>query len=274
GRLLANHCDGWHSFEPVNGGPWMTDEGGLAAIEDPHTCAEGLLMDETGSHVYRVGGVRLETFAVEPEGGLRLVEEHSLRGGIPSFAMSNDGRHVYVATGPALWVFDRDQQTGMLSRNGFVHEVGTWYSDRPNPLAVSDDDAYLFLFRGGSNRAHVFSLENPSSPEHRAELSEFWDAEWGWERCGFADVRGDSATLDVLCSGLAITARWNPESGDLVGTDFVTPRTADRFNGAPMPEFDELRGVVATADDANLYVSTPAHGILVFSRVGGIDETD
>ncbi|MDE0364059.1 MAG: hypothetical protein OXP09_00635 [Gammaproteobacteria bacterium] len=273
-RLLANNCAGWHSFESANGGPRMTDEGELVAIEDPGTCAESLLMDETGSHVYRLGGRRLETFAVEPEGGLRFVEEHSLRWGIPSFALTQDGRHVFVATGSTLWVFDRDPQSGMLSRNEFVHEFGSFWSDRPSPMAISDDGAYLFLFRGGANSVHVFSLADPSSPEHAADLAKFWDASSAWERCRFADARGDSATLDVLCPGLAITARWDPEAGDLIGTDFITPRAADRFNGAPVPEFDGPTGAVATADDTYLYVSTPAQGILVFARVGGTIETD
>ena len=273
-RLLANDCDGWRSFEPVDGGLRVTDEGQLSVLEDPGTCPEIVLMDQAGSNVYRVGDQRLQTFAVEPEGGLRFVEEHPLRWGIPSSAMSHDGRHLYIATGSSLLVYDRDPQTGMLSQNEFEHGFDSSWSDRPSPMAVSDDDAHLFLFRGGAHRIHVFSLEDPSSPEHTAELPRFWDTNWEWERCGFADVRGDSATLDVLCPGLAITARWDPEAGDLAGTDFITPRTADRFNGAPMPEADGLTGMVATADDAYLYASTRAHGILIFSRVGDISETD
>ena len=271
-RLLANDCGDWHVFEPVDGELRMTDEGELPASEDPGTCAENLLLDEAGLNVYRVGDQRLETFAFGPEGDVGFVEEHTLRRGIPSSAMTNDGRNVYIATGGYLWVYNRDPQSGTLTRNEFEYDFGSWYSDRSSPLAVSDDDAYLFMSRGGSNRVHVFSLENPSSPEHLADLSNFWGA--NWKRCGFADVRSDSETVDVLCPGLAITVRWNPQAGELVGTDFITPRTADRFNGASMPEFGGLKGTAATADDANVYVSTPAHGILTFARVHSVGDPE
>ncbi|MYE22687.1 MAG: hypothetical protein F4Y01_01885 [Gammaproteobacteria bacterium] len=269
GRLLADDCGSWREFAPIAPGWRLQDLGALEVEDGPSTCAEQLLMDKAGLNLYRVGGSDgLETYTVGPEGALSFVESHELRWGIPASIMSNDGRRVYVTTSQYLWMFDRDLESGALTRMDATHNFGSYHSRRRSSMAISDDDALLFVhtFNGTT---HAFSLDD-SAVEHVAELAKFWDWPWQASYCQFGDVRRDGVTVDFLCPGLAITVRLDPETSELVETDAVTAR-GDRFNGPAMPSYGIPTGMAPTLDDTQIHVITPTHGILTFSRVGGAD---
>ena len=267
-RLLADNCGTWRSFGQLGDGPELEDLGELTVAEDPASCARHLLMDAGGSSLYRVSTWRLTHFDVEESGGLRFVQETDFGNAVQRAVLSGDGKLLYAVTNRLL-VFERDAESGELTQTDFQatlhHDRSSWTP--PAPVAITDDDAYLFVFDDLGSRANLFSLEDPLNPEKLSTLSEFWDAPW-WtnRRCRFADTRGEDPAVDVLCPGLAYAARWDPEVSELVGTDFLTERQSDRFNGVPIPDFGSATGFAASADDRYLYLSTPNHGILTFGR--------
>ena len=267
-RLLADDCGEWRSFEPGPDGRQLRDLGELAVTEDPGNCASDLLMDAMGSDVYRVRNSGLDHFRVEDGGGLRFVAsvDEAISGGA---VLSNDGATLYaVDVGRGLHLFERDTNTGALARTDDETPLEAWYPRRPLPIAISDDDGYLFVFDRAGDQTNLFSLADPLKPERLATLSKFWGTGWPEDECRFADSRIEGVIVDVFCPGTAFTARWDSEAGELVGADFITTEQLDRFGGPLMPKFDALVGLAASPDDEHLYVATPNHGILIFARGG------
>ena len=80
GRLLANECGRWRSFAPLADGLQLEDLGELSVAGESGRCAAHLLMDASGSNLYRIGGGGIGHFAIEDGGGLRLVEETEIQG--------------------------------------------------------------------------------------------------------------------------------------------------------------------------------------------------
>ena len=266
-RLLADECGKWRSFEPGSDGRTLLDPGELAVAEDPGNCASDLLMDATGSDLYRVWNSGLDHFRVEDGGGLRFVAsvDEAISGGA---VLSNDGATLYaVDIYRGLHVFERDTDTGVLARTDDDTYLGVWYQ-RPLPIAISDDDGYLFVFDGAGDQTNLFSLADPLKPERLATLAKFWGTVWEPEECRLADSRLEGVVVDVFCPGTAFTARWDSEAGELVGADFITDEQVDRLGGPPMPDFDALVDLAVSPDDEHLYVATPNHGILIFARGG------
>ena len=265
-RLLADACGGWRAFAQIDGGPTLEDLGDLAVEGDPGTCADQLLVETAGSSVYRVGGSRIEHFAVEDGGGLRFVEATGSQ--VVRAVLSNDGERVYATAIGRLKVFERDTESGALTQSDFERDIN-WYQTRPVPLAITDDDSHLFVFENNGERVNLFSLADRLNPERLATLPQFWRGTWRSTRCRFADTRAEAIAVDVFCPGLAFTAQWDEDAGELSGTDFVTRGAVDRFNGPTLPDFGAPVDLAAGPDDEHLYVATPAHGILVFARDGG-----
>ena len=270
-RLLVNDCGSWRSFTRVADGPELEDAGEVAVEDDPGTCPNQLLLAAAGSSLYRIGGQSIEHFAVEQGGGLRFVqafEDQFVRA-----VLSNDGEYLYAAGRPRLTVFERDTETGALEESDFEHAI-SWYRSEPLPMAITDDDSHLFLFDNSGERANLFSLADPASPERLARLWKFWQAPYQSNRCRFADARGETVGVDVVCPGLAFTVQWDEEAGALAGTDFVSAGGFDRFNGPALPDFGTPLGLAASPDDRHLYVTTPVHGILIFGRdLGPVGES-
>ena len=267
-RLLADDCGEWRSFEPGPDGRQLRDLGELAVTEDPGNCASDLLMDTMGSDVYRVRNSGLDHFRVEDGGGLRFVAsvDEAISGGA---VLSNDGATLYaVDYFRGLHLFERDTATGVLARTDDETPLEAWYPPRPLPIAISDDDGYLFVFDRVGDQTNLFSLADPLKPERLATLSKFWGTSWQEDECRFADSRIEGVIVDVFCPGTAFTAQWDSEAGELVGADAITTEQVDRFGGPPMPKFDALVGLAASPDDEHLYVATPNHGILIFARGG------
>ena len=268
-RLLADNCGAWRSFSPVGEGPELEDLGELPVTDDPGRCATHLLMEAAGSSLYRVSAQHLEHFDFEDGGGLRFVQETDVGNAIQGAALSSDGEHLYAVSNRLL-VFERDAESGELTRADFEATLNhdRFVSTPPPPLAITDDDAYLFVFDSYGARANLFSLEDPLNPERLSTLAQFWDTfnPHHTNRCRFADARGENPAVDVFCPGLAYAARWDSEADQLAGTDFINERQTDRFNGTPMPDFGPPRGFAVSPGDRHMYLSTPSHGILTFAR--------
>lgn len=280
-RLLADGCGPWRSFGPVGGGPELEDLGELAVAGDPPDCTDDqvLLADDDGSSLYRVAGhqERIDHFAMDDEGGLRFV------GDVPgrTAVLANDGAHLYAATLDRLTVFARDAETGELSSTDFEEAIDVWCCGLP-PMAVTDDDAHLFVFDQHGERTNLFSLDDPLNPNWLATLSQFWDppssgGNW-FNSCPFADTRPNAVAVDAFCPSLAFAARWNADTRRLGGTDWISAWQADRFNSPPLPEFRTApRGFAVSPDDRYVYLSTQIHGILILGRgspPAGVDEPD
>ena len=268
-RLIADNCGTWRSFAPVGNGPELEDLGELSAAENPARCATRLLMDAGGSSLYRVSSNYLDHFDFEDGGGLRFVQETDVGDAVYGAVLSGDGEHLY-AVSHRLLVFERDAESGELTQTEFEAPLShdRYESIPPPPLAITDDDAYLFVFDNRGARANLFSLEDPLNPERLSTLPQFWDTSNPWQtnRCRFADARGEDPVVDVLCPGLAYTARWDPEARRLTGTDWIGERQGDRFNGVAVSEYGSPTGFAVSPDDRYVYLSTPGHGILTFGR--------
>ena len=268
-RLVADNCNAWRAFAPVDDGLELVDHGDLAAIGDPRRCSQGgqtLMMDGDGSNLYRVAPHQksLARFHVDGGGGLRFASEESVRMAV----LSNDGDHLYAANLNQLLVFTRSATTGELSQTDFEEAIDVWCCER-KPLAITDDDAYLYVFDRGGERANLFSLEDPLNPERLATLPQFWPqafrgGTWS-DYCQFAITRNDGG-VDVFCAGLVFTTRWDTEAQRLDGVDWISASHNDRFNGPPMPDFHAPTGFAASPDGRYIYLSTPSHGIVVLGR--------
>ncbi|MYE84264.1 MAG: S8 family serine peptidase [Gammaproteobacteria bacterium] len=262
-RLLVDDCGTWRSFTRVEDGPELEDQGEVAVEGDPGTCGNQLLPAVAGGSLYRVGGGKIEHFAVEEGGDLQFVQAFEDR--FVRAVLSNDGEYVYAAARSRLKVFNLDAETGALEESDFEHSIA-WPRSEPLPLAITDDDSHLFLFDNSGERANLFSLADPANPERLARLSRFWQAPYQSNRCRFGDARGETVTVDVLCPSLAFTVQWEEEAGVLAGTDFVIAGEFDRFHGPTLPDFGTPADLAASPDDRHLYASTPLHGILIFAR--------
>ena len=262
-RLLADNCGTWRSFEPAGGGSALEDKGEFTVLDEPGTCGNHLLMDSGGSFIYRIGTNRgIDLFAVEESGDLRFVQLYE-NGGLQRALISNSGSHVYAVMQNSLIAFERDAETGVLTRT----DSETSLSWRGEALAISDDDAYLFVFDSYGRQTNVFQLENPSNPRRIQALPRFWDAGYFsfQDRCRFAGKRNEVLAVDVFCPSSAFSVQWHPSDGELAGTDYVGNGQADRYNNA-VPDFGPPEDMAVSPDGGHVYLSTPGHGILTFAR--------
>ena len=267
-RLLADHCTtgSWQAFGLVGAGPEMEHLGKVAG----HTgaCAILVFMDRTGSHLYRIDSAeyRLAHFTVDDD-EIREVAEYDLPGVTHRAVavLSNDGRHVYVATDDLLLAFERDPESGGLVRaeyEGAIDNQGL--GGTAPPLAITDDDAYLFVGEG-SHSITVFSVEDRLNPVRLATLERSGGGgNVGWYTCRFADTRPEALTVDVFCDDLVFAARWDSGSGELKGTDWAP---------FPRPDLAEPTGFAVSPEERHLYVATRSDGIVTFARDGVDDAT-
>ena len=264
-RLLADSCGTWRAFGLRGAGPRLEDVGALAVADDPSNCGEHLLLGAEGSSLYRVGDGGIDHFAIEDDGTLRFVG--TADGDFLRAVLSNEGNHLYAVSPEAVLVFERDPESGELTRVNFEASISAPPSGTV-PLAITHDDAYLFVFDQNGQRPILFSLEDPSLPVRLAQLSHrgFWDASDESEHCKFARARAEGVTVDVFCPALAFVVSWDADAEALEGTDWIGERQADRFNGRPLPAFGAPRGFAASPDGRFMYVSTPRHGIVIIAR--------
>ena len=268
-RLLADNCGDWRWFAPLGNGPELEDLGALAAVDEPGSCAEHLLLDGSGSNVYRVSPRRVERFAIDDGGALRFSEFIEVAGPqVLRAVLSNGGEYLYAATYQGVLVFQRDSASGRLTKADYNEMTLSAPARAPVPLAITDDDAYLFAFDQDGQQANLFSLDDPLNPVRLAKLPKFWDAPWQSDWCRFGDARHGQAVVDVFCPGVAFTARWDAAARRLEGSDSITQNDVDRYNSAPLPDFAGPVGFAVSPDESHLYLSTKQHGIVIIERGG------
>ena len=270
-RLLATVCGTWWSFARDGDGPALEDSGELTAADDPGGCAqhrEHLLLDAEGANIYRARRSRIDHFAVEDDDTLRFVSRVEPIEGVLRAVLSNDEQRVYVAASNELRVYERDAASGELGETDFRETISAPYTP-PVPLAITDDDAYLFAFDDDGERANLFSLEHPSNPDRLATFRRYEEPHQ-LNSCRFADARSEAVAVDVFCPGMAFAVRRDAETGQLELTDSLIEGRANRFNdlvpnfGAPRYRAPE--GFAVSPDDRYVYLSTPEHGIVIFGR--------
>lgn len=269
-RLLVDDCGTWRSFTSDGDDSSLTDGGELRVADDPGRCGDGLFMDSSGSFLYRVGDEHIDLFSAEDSGDLRFVQTHEAAGLRDAVMASGDG-HVYAVTRNALHVYTRDAETGALTRTD-----GETALSRAETLAISADDAHLFVFDGNGERTNLFDLEDPASPVSLDDLPRFWLAPFFFastNRCQFATVRTDALVADVFCTGSAFVAAWDSNFEFLEGTDYIASTQPDRFN-RHVPEFAVPEDMAASPDGLHVYLATPWHGILIIERIGSQGDED
>ena len=278
-RLLATVCGTWWSFARDGDGPALEDSGELTAADDPGGCAqhrEHLLLDAEGANIYRARRSRIDHFAVEDDDTLRFVSRVEPIEGVLRAVLSNDEQRVYVAASNELRVYERDAASGELGETDFRETISAPYTP-PVPLAITDDDAYLFAFDDDGERANLFSLEHPSNPDRLATFRRYEEPHQ-LNSCRFADARSEAVAVDVFCPGMAFAVRRDAETGQLELTDSLIEGRANRFNdlvpnfGAPRYRAPE--GFAVSPDDRYVYLSTPEHGIVIFGRGSQLGDPD
>ncbi len=269
-RLLVDDCGTWLSFTSDGDDSSLTDDGELTVTDDPGRCGDGLFMDTSGSFLYRVGDEHIDLFSVEDSGDLEFVQTHEAAGLRDAVMAGGDG-HVYAVARNALHVYTRDTESGSLTRTDDETALS-----RAETLAISDDDAHLFVFDWNGERTNLFDLEDPASPVSLGDLPRFWQAPFvpGFtNRCPFATLRKDALVADVFCTGSAFVVAWNSDFEFLEGTDYIGSTQPDRFN-SHVPEFAVPEDMAASPDGLHVYLSTPRHGILIFERIGSQGDED
>ena len=245
-RLLVDDW-GLHAFASVGAGPELLELGRV----HPGDCANAMLIDSTGSDLYRISrsGYTLEHFVLDPDGAIRRVADHDLLAEFTphketaAAVLSNDGRHLYAAAADILQVFERDPESGELARVDTQVRIDDLGHRLFLPLAIADDDGHLFVGEGRSAVA-VFSLEDPLNPR-RLGASE----RSGGRYCSLADVRAESPTADVFCNTFGFSVRWDSQDGELESTDWFLPSASEALL------FHEVRGLAVSPDKRHLYVS-------------------
>ncbi len=269
--LYAHRCGAWRRFAPVDGTHRELRDEGMLSVTDlsgAANCSGDVFMDSGGSFVHTVDPMpgQLQVLAFDAAGDLRHVQTETVPG-LKRALISNSGSHVYAATQASILVFEREGETGVLTRVG-GSEPGLW---NLQSIAISSDDRYLFAFDDNGRRSNLFRLEDdPTSPQPVGSLPQFWNPPFEYfgfdNRCGGMARKGGPA-VDLFCKDLAFGVQWQPETAVLEPTDLVAPWQPDRFNN-PIPEFGHTRHFVASPDGRHAYLSTEEAGLLIFERIG------
>ena len=265
-RLLAKNCDGWRAFKPSANGLMLQDLGELTVVDDPNLCSTSshMLIDREGSNVYHVAFGEIYQFSIEADGSLRFIERKFSN--FVRAVLANSGDYLYATSQDRVSVLKRDRETGALVATDYNEVTLSAPASGPVPLAITDDDSYLFVFDQSGEKANLFSLADPENPERLDVLTKFWDAPDQSSRCRFGAVRREIVAVDVFCPALAFTVSWDDENASLVGADSISQQTSDRYNGIPIPDFAAPAGFGVSPDRQYLYVSTPDDGIIIFAR--------
>ncbi len=253
----------------------LEDDGSVEVSSDSSIdCPDrGSFMSSDGSFLYLPTHGGIDVFAFETADVLRRIQTDHLRAEIYQALISNDDTRVYATTGRDLIVLERDAETGELTKVATAVET-TFPWGRRNLLAITGDDHYLFVVTAWGYLTHLFDLrQNPSQPQEVASLRKFWPSGWPWRDpyCESANTRFGSPGIDVLCHGSALVAML--EDGQLVGTDYVSPSQADRYN-SPLRDFGTTYGVAFSPDGRHIYASTQKQGMVIFERIGNKPRTE
>ncbi|MCY4095003.1 MAG: S8 family serine peptidase [Gammaproteobacteria bacterium] len=269
-RLIATACGTWWSFTRNGDDSTFSDVISFQAVEDPGTCAyhrEQLLIDADGSNLYRVRRTRIDHFNIEDNTTFRFVES-VFPGGVLRAVLSNDDSNLYVMNSNTLRVYERNLDSGELTETEFEASIDAPYTP-PSPLAIADDDAFLYVFDNKGERANLYSLADAPNPILRTSYSNYIEP-FQLNRCRFAAIRSDSHTVDVFCPGRAFVVRWRADEERLDRSYSLIEGRADPFNVLTLnfgaPSYEAPTGIAESPDRRHIYLSTPDYGIVIFGR--------
>ena len=268
-RLLVDECGNWRSFSASSGNAEQLDVRELEVQDDVGRCASFLLLDSSGTNLYRIAEAHVQQYSLTESGAVSFMNEVSLPHRIRGAVLSPNDQHMYVVTDRLLMLAISDE-SGLLELTEFEDMLNFDRSlrNRVLPIAISEDGVHLFVFDQLGQNAHVYLLSDSRDPVTIWSLQPFWAIVDGSHahRCRFANVYGRPTHIEVFCPSLVFAARWNPLEAYLTGIDYISHTQGDRFNSLPLPNFDIPTGVAVSPDKKHVYLATPYAGILVFER--------
>ena len=261
-RLLAEDCGDWRVFAPAADDAQLEDRGELQVADEPGRCGAMLVMASDGAFVYRIGDGHVDLYSVDDAGSLGFVDAYEAPG-VRSAVLDDRRDRVYAVAGDSLLVFDREGETGRLTRRDEAPALET-----ARALALADDGDHLFVLDARGERTLVYAL-GEQAPRRLAEAPRFWLGADPDNECRFAALRGTDM-IDAFCRSAAFRARWNPDDETVGGTDYIAHGLPDRY-GNPLPDFDFPTAMVAAPDGRHVYLSTPHEGLLIFAGPDAAD---
>ena len=268
--LLVAACGGWQRFAAVEKGAGLTPAVGLTG--DGVCPGISMFTDPDGSFVY----------SVRPDGRIDIVGLNAKRSaievvastpiaGLTAAAINHSGTHVYVAaqdptSGDMLLVFQRNADDGMLQ----APTTGWAVEDLQavSALATDPKDRFLFAFGRDGTEPFAFDLSEAEMPSLLASLPSFVTSNrwWAVNRCTFADVRTETASVDVFCSDSVYSVRLLPEAPALRAEDNLTTGGTDGFGNFVPPHV--MTGAVVKSPDGKHFYAASEDGIVIIERVG------
>ena len=268
-RLLADECGNWRSFSAMSANTEQLEVHELEVQDDVGRCASFLLLDSTGTNLYRIAETYVQQYLLTESGAVSLMNEVPLPHRIRGAVLSPDDLHMYVVTDRLLMLAVSDE-SGLLELTEFedMLDLDRSLGNRVLPIVISEDGVHLFVADQLGQNVHVYLLRDSRDPARIWSLQSFWAVVDGSHahRCRFADVYGRPTHIEVFCPSLVFAARWNPIEAYLEGIDYISHTQGDRFNSFPLPSFDIPTGVAVSPDKKHVYLATPYAGILVFER--------
>ena len=85
--------------------------------------------------------------------------------------------------------------------------------------------------------------------------------------CSLSVARNERLAAEAFCVNSAYAVQWESSTNEFRLADFVSSWRTNRYGG-PLPDYHWPGGLAASPEGRHAYVSTDAHGILIFERVG------
>ena len=289
--LLAGNCLMWHRFASRDGGGLADGEslGGAAPCTDvpsqgANPNAGTLFTDADGEliHVARFGA-GIDTYRFDPDTATIDTVDMLPLPGITAAAIGTNDRFVYAAAGTALWVLERDADTGMLT---VVHEPPADTGDDSNDnggdeggdptlrLLVPDRTGKVLFAFAASRATTAFNIVNPEAPRQQATLEAIGGSSLGPVPpgapelpCLFGSARQQTRSVDVFCNNDAFTVRL-VSGKTLRAEEHLRSGGFDRF-GHDVPFLNLGSGIATPADGRHIY-AVQGKSLHVFKRGGSL----
>ncbi|MCY3811971.1 MAG: hypothetical protein OXH15_09265 [Gammaproteobacteria bacterium] len=279
--LIAVSCDALRKFPASASGRGLTAPQTIAGripCTSRQLAAATLLRDATGSFIHFAGPLGIATLRFNRDRSAIAFMRGTPVEGLVAAALGAHDLFLYAATEDGLRVFARDRNTGVLTARGHVQSTD---ADDAAPIRLLKTDAkgrYLYALTE-DRRLGAYGLTVPDMPVLIAETPPL-DGVAGTRRgfvpipgtrhrhapCRFMDIRADSMTADVVCAGMAFSARLLPNRRAMRWEDVLHPGGGDAF-GNSLPHFRLGQGIAVSPDDHHIYATQPGQ-LLVFERTG------